>query len=136
MKKLMIGLVAAALLPMSIQAKTVCLSTFGGAGQLKLVGVTPLKKPGSVSLIKGVYREGSLVGPITGTAVTKADGSVVLGYTWQVMGAAFGADIYFGATFPDDTLVGTLSYAYMGDSSVSSSTTTSVLSCKDFTIAP
>lgn len=139
MKKLMIGLVAAALLPLSaaVQAKTICLNTFGSSSfQLKLVGVASLKKPGSVSALKGIYREGSLVGPVTGSAMTNADGTVTVGLTWLLLGTSAAKDITFGGSGLDQNLVGTFSYSNDDDLAPESTFSTSILNCKEFLVAP
>lgn len=138
MKKFIVGLVTAALLPLSVsvQAKTFCFSAFGGNDHIKFVGVTALKKPGSVSLIKGMWREGSAIAPITGSAMTLADGTVTLGFTYQAMATAMGRDFSFAATGLDQTLAGTYSFDNTGDGIPDSSTPLTPISCKDFSLTP
>ena len=137
MKKLMIGLVAAALLPLSasLQAKDICIAS--GPEKIKFVAVKSLKKPGSTATLKGIYVEsGSLVAPITGTAMTNADGTIALGFTWHTMGTGVGRDVTFSAAGLDQALVGTYSYSSDGDLTVDDTLLFQTMNCKDFVLPP
>lgn len=92
MKKLMIGLVSAALLPLSapVMAKDICISLFGGARTVKFKAVKSLKKPGSVSPLVGTWEWGGDHVPVSGMAVTRADGLVNYGFI-----------VYGMAVYPD-----------------------------------
>jgi hypothetical protein len=140
MKKLMIGLVAAALLPMAapVTAKNICVNVFGSTTPLKLVGVKPLKKPGSVSPLTGIYREGSIVGPITGSAMTNMDGTISLSFTWHIAKTTFDRDIIYSAVVPDSTFLGgDWSYDNTGDHQIDGGgVSATALNCKDFTLPP
>jgi hypothetical protein len=138
MKKLMIGLVAAALLPLSasVQAKTLCFTAFGGMDRVKLTGLTSLKKPGSISSFKGIWvGNNTYVMPLQGTAATNPNGSIRIGFTLHAI-TAYGSNIHLESVVPDQTLVGTYSYDNTGDRAIDSSTPLVTMNCKDFTLPP
>ena len=58
-------------------AKDVCVQD--GVTSFRFKGVKSLKKPGSISPLNGFFTNGSQHAPVTGTAFTKSDGSVVIG---------------------------------------------------------
>lgn len=136
MKKLMIGLIAAALLPMSVavQAKTVCLQLFGDPTVMfKLSIPKPLKKPGQFSSITGIYREDSQVAPVEGSAVVNSDGTITLGFHWYSMSFREG-DLNWAAKGLDLNLLGTYSYDNNNDAQIDGDTTATAMSCKDFVL--
>ena len=137
MKKLMIGLVTAALLPMAapVMAKDICIVS--GPEQIKFVAVKSLKKPGSTATLKGIYVEsGSIVAPVTGTAMTNADGTISLGFTWHTMGTGVFSDITFSAAGLDQAFAGTYSYSNDGDLTADDTLPFQTMNCKDFTLPP
>ena len=133
MKKLIAGLAVAALLPLSVQAKTLCF-TADGTDYIKFIGVTALKKPGSVSIIKGIWLEGNLVMPLDGTAVTKPDGSIRIGFVVHALTTEFNSNINVEAVVPDSTLVGTYAIDNTGSRDIDSSFSLQAMSCKDFVL--
>ena len=136
MKKFVIAAVAAALLPLSVsvQAKTVCMSLFGGDGQMKMT-VKPLKKPGTYSPIVGVYREGNNVAAMQGSAMVNADGTISLGFQVQNMTPG-GYPLAWDAVGLDTSFQGTYNYDNNMDGISNGSSAFTVISCKDFSIVP
>lgn len=129
MKKLMIGLVAAALLPvsLSVQAKTICLSI---SSQTVLLKVGSLAK-GTVAPITGVWQPGGGNLPIIGTVVVKHDGTVKYAFEAYSLGTYDDAGARVGINIADKTLAGTGRVDWTGDSLGDADTTATVLNCKD-----
>ena len=138
MKKLIVGLAVAALLPLSapVMAKTVCLSFYSGNGQMKIT-VKPLKKPGTYSPIVGIYREAGNLAAVEGSAMVNADGTISLGFQVHSMAPA-GQELMMSAVGLDTKLQGIYSIDYAGDGDYEflNSTSFTAISCKDFVLAP
>ena len=136
MKKIIVGLAAAVLLPLSasLQAKTICINTFNSTSQLKIV-MKSIKKPGQFSAITGIYRENNLVAPISGAASVEADGTITIGFKWHLMGRAEqGRGIDFGGSGLSQSLVGTYFYGSGDDFESKEPVQASAFNCKDFTL--
>jgi hypothetical protein len=110
MKKLIIGMAAAALLPLSVsvQAKNLCLQdNYGGYFYFK--GVKALKRGAVVPLV-GVAYVGAANAPASGSAVVLADGSV--NYGFSVFSNPVTSSYQIRIVGANNLLEGTGSYVY------------------------
>ena len=95
-----------------------------------------LKKPGSISALTGLFINGSLVAPSTGTAIVRGDGSVRIGIT--VHGAdtePTGTDVDFVFTMLGDaSFAASGSYRYADDPSNGSLASWTPIDCKTIVV--
>ena len=73
---LVMGAVLAAALP--AHAKDVCVIV-GESAYWRFVKVKPPKKPGAVTPLNGYFIQDALLAPVTGTAVRRSDGLILVG---------------------------------------------------------
>jgi hypothetical protein len=124
----LISVLAAASLPAA--AKDICIQD--GVIFLHFKRVKPLKKPGSVAPLHGFYTNGSQTSSITGTALTRADGSVSIGvyvHAGGVAAASTEVDFTFNMTGdPDFNATG--SYRYLDGPTFGSASSWTPVSCR------
>jgi hypothetical protein len=127
-----LSLITAPALPAA--AKDICIQD--GVILLHFKGVKSLKKPGSVSPLHGFYTNGSQTSSITGTAFTRADGSVSIGLYVHAAGvAAASTDVDFMFTMTGDReFNATGSYRYLDGPSFGSASSWTPISCKTFPV--
>ena len=134
MKKLMIGLVTAALLPMAapVMAKDICLQADWGA-YYKFKGVKSLKASKAVKMVPlvGATNDGGIV-PVEGSATVTPDGNVRYGvFVNTVMNGGNNFSIHI--TSADETMAGTGGYDNDGDMSQNGTMTFTAVDCKTIT---
>lgn len=124
--------VLAASLPAA--AKDICIQD--GVILLAFKGVKSLKKPGSVAPLHGFYTNGSQVSSITGTAFTRADGSVSIGVYVHTAGVdPMSADVDLMFTMVGDKeFNATGSYRYLDGPTFGSASTWTPIPCKTLAV--
>ena len=63
----------------SLLAADICVNDNTG-GQFRFKNVKPLKKPGQLSPLSGIYISGDTSAPVSGTAFVKTDGTISMGF--------------------------------------------------------
>ena len=139
MKKLMIGLVAAALLPMAVPAiaKDICISTVSGADKIKFIGFKMLKKPGATAPIKGVWQEGSAYWPFEGVAMMQSNSTITVGFTMYGMtNLGPNRGFFVEASGLGKDLVGSYLLDSSGDFVGDTTIPFAAMDCKGFVVEP
>lgn len=139
MKKLIIGLVAAALLPMSasVMAKDICISSGSGVDTIKFIGFKTLKKPGATAPIKGVWQENGAYWPFEGIAMMQADATITVGFTMYGMThPVSGRGFFVEASGLGKDLTGSYELDNTGNFVSDTSLTFVAMDCKDFVVQP
>ena len=120
------------LVPIAASAKDICVQSSLGETVI-FRKVKRLKKPGQVSPLHGIYINGSAVAPISGTAVVRGNGSVMIAY--------FSHSMLTGVVNFTSTLIGTRDFTATGEfdndgdySSQGISFSISPVSCKGISI--
>ena len=103
------------------------------------ISMKPIHKPGTFSAVTGFYQQngGSSSGPLEGSAMVMADGSVTLGFNLHTMLAPqINTEILYTAVGLDTSLQGIYQFDSTGDGVADSIAAASAFSCKDFVLLP
>jgi hypothetical protein len=115
-------------------AKDICVSD--GAHRHKFKGVKSLKKPGSISALTGLFINGDLVAPSSGTAIVRGDGAVLIGITVHAADTdPTGTGVEF--TFQmlgDASFTASGSYRYADDPEIGSLASWTPIDCKTIVV--
>lgn len=125
-------LIAALLVAIPASAKDACVQD-AFTNYLVFRKAKPPKQPGRTALLQGLYVRQGVSFPLSGSALVRADGSVVFGVT--VHAVATGADFVYSMTMVgDETFAATGYYDTDGDGGIDSSQGWSPVDCKALTL--
>jgi len=130
MKKLMIGIVAAALLPLSApaMAKDICVDAAFGKFYFKSV---PAIKPKAILALRGIFIQSGIDVPVYGTISVRTDGAIRYSVTVPAPQSSY--QFQMDVTATDKTLAGsgtTVQFSNAGTFNANPVTLTSI-DCKD-----
>lgn len=121
-------LISALLLAAPVSAKDACVQD-SFTNFLVFHKAKPPKKPGSAALLQGLYVHQGVSFPLSGSAIVRADGSVVFGVTVQAV--ATGADFVYSMTMVGDaSFSATGYYDTDGDGGIDTSQGWNAVDCK------
>jgi hypothetical protein len=125
-------LIAALLLAGAASAKDVCVQD-AFTNYLVFTKAKAPRKPGTTALLQGLYVYQGVSFPLSGSALVRADGSVVFGVAAQAV--APGADFVYTMTMVGDASFGASGYYDTnGDGSLDASQAWTPVDCKSLTL--
>jgi hypothetical protein len=126
------ALIAALLAAAPAAAKDVCVQD-AFTNYLVFPRAKPPKKPGRTALLQGLYVREGVSFPLSGSALVRADGSVVFGVT--VHAVATGADFVYAMTMVGDASFAASGYYDTdGDGGIDASQAWSPVDCGSLTL--